>query len=327
MARERPAGPAIEHAYRTGRPTVQLSVTDRRDRADSTTVKVNVTPVDTTPPEMVTVAAGEPHRVNIVFSEPVDKASAEAVSNYAIDQDEVLSASLEPDLVTVNLRTSPLAKGTDYRLTVDHVRDRARTPHAIASDSRQEFQYSGMYGWWKLDDGQGGVAADSSGNGHPGALLGHHGGPTWVQCERGMALRFDGSDAYVDTGTHLPNLQMPFSISLWVKPAATQVEHADILGNHGEPYVGISLQQEGTNTNLFGFGYGDGQRWQGTGPTQLKTDEWQHVAVVCDGEASILYVDGVEKAGAPARVLSLPTPAKTSSWARDTIVVDTSTAS
>ena len=116
-----------------------------------------------------------------------------------------------------------------------------------------------------------------------------------------MALRFDGSDAYVDTGTHLPNLQMPFSISLWVKPAATQVEHADILGNHGEPYVGISLQQEGTNTNLFGFGYGDGQRWQGAGPTQLKTDEWQHVAVVCDGEASILYVDGVEKARGPGQ--------------------------
>ena len=251
---------------------------------------------------MVSVAAGEPQCVSIVFSEPVDRASAEAVSNYAIDQEiEVLSASLEPDLVTVNLRTSPLAKGTDYRLTVDRVTDRARTPHPIAPNSRKTFQDSGLYGWWKLDDGQGDVATDSSGNGHHGALLGARGGPTWIQSERGMALRFDGSDAYVDTGTHLPNLRMPFSISLWVKPAATQVEHADILGNHGEPYVGISLQQEGTNTNLFGFGYGDGRRWQGAGPAQLKTDEWQHVAVVCDGETSILYVDGVEKARGPGQ--------------------------
>ena len=43
---------------------------------------------------------------------------------------------------------------------------------------------------------------------------------------------------------------MPFSITLWVNPAATQVEHADILGNHGEPFVGINLQQDGTKTEL-----------------------------------------------------------------------------
>jgi hypothetical protein len=110
-----------------------------------------------------------------------------------------------------------------------------------------------------------------------------------------MVLSFDGQDACVDTDTFFPDLAMPLSISLWVNPAATQVEHADILGNHGEPFVGVNLQQDGTRTNWFGFGYGDGRRWQGTGSVPLSAGRWQHLAVVCDGKTATLYVDGVKK--------------------------------
>jgi hypothetical protein len=121
-------------------------------------------------------------------------------------------------------------------------------------------------------------------------------------------LRFDGNGAYVETDTFFPDMAMPFSIALWVNPAATQVEHADILGNHGEPCVGVNLQQEGRQTNRFGFGYGDGKRWQGAGPAQLAADTWQHVAVVCDGETSVLYVDGIAKATGPGKGPLAPNP-------------------
>ena len=296
-------GRSVEHAYKTpGTYTVKLAVTDRQGAADSACATVTVTPVDATPPAIVAVASGEPERVGVVFSEPVDQASAETASNYAVDHGvRVLSASLAPDLLTVTLRTSPLSKDTDYALTVQRVKDRARTPHAIAAGSRHTFRYSGLYGWWKLDDGKGDVAVDSSGNGHHAALVGAHGGPTWAKTERGTALRFDGVDAYVETDTFLPNLKMPFSISVWVNPAATQVEHADILGNHGEPFVGINLQQEGTKTNCFGFGFGDGRKWQGTGDAPLEAGRWQHLAVVCDGQTSVLYVGGVEKTRGPGK--------------------------
>ena len=123
-----------------------------------------------------------------------------------------------------------------------------------------------------------------------------------------MALSFDGVADRVETGTFLPELTMPFSISLWVNPAATQVEHADILGNHGEPFVGISVQQDGKKTNSFGFGFGDGKRWQGVGPVQLKAGEWQHIAVVCDGETAIFYIDGMEKSRAAAKGPLAPNP-------------------
>ncbi len=113
-------------------------------------------------------------------------------------------------------------------------------------------------------------------------------------------LRFDGKADVVETYTTLSDLTMPFTIAIWVNPASTQVEHADILGNHGEPYVGLSLQQQDRQTNSYGFGFGDGKRWQGTGPVQLAAETWQHVAVVCDGHDAVLYVKGVAKSRTPA---------------------------
>ncbi|MCY2990495.1 MAG: alpha-galactosidase [Planctomycetota bacterium] len=304
------SGPVAEHAYQTpGTYAAKLTVKDPQGRTDTAGVTVTVIPVDTTVPELVAVAAGEPEQVAVVFSKPIARSTAETISNYALDRDaQVHSAVLGPDLATVTLKTSVLAEGVTYGLTVNNIQDRARTPHTLARNSRQAFQYSGLVAWWRLDEGQGDAAADSSGNGQHGTLTGAQSGPTWTKSDRGLALSFDGVDDCVDTGTCLPNLALPLSITVWVNPAATQVAHADILGNHGEPYVGINLQQDGTKTNAFGFGYGDGQRWQGTGSAQLQADQWQHVAVVCDGQQAVLYVNGVEQSRGPAQGPLAPNP-------------------
>ena len=305
--------PRAEHAYKApGSYTVKLTVTDRRGAADTTSTSVTATPIDTTPPAIVAVAAGEPDKVGVVFNKPVQRTGAEKIANYMIDRGvHVVSAALAADRMTVTLRTSPLSKGTDYVLAVKQIKDRARTPHTIAVDCRTPFRYRGMYGWWRLDDGQGEMAVDCSGNGHHGVLRGGHGSPAWSKDVRGTVLSFDGIDAFVETETFLPDLATPFSFSLWVNPAATQCEHADILGNHGEPFVGINLQQEGTQTNCFGFAFGDGQKWQGTGPAPLKAGQWQHMAVVGDGESLILYVNGVEKKKGPGKGRLAANPGQT----------------
>lgn len=298
-----------EHAYQaSGTFAVKLTVTDGQGAANSAVRSVTVTPVDTTPPALVAVASGQPDAVGLVFNKPIEKSSAENAVNYAIDHDvRVLSASLASDLVSVTLRTSPLAKDIEYALAVRDVKDHARTPHTITSGSRHPFRYSGLYGWWKLDDGQGNVAVDSSGNGHHGTLMGGR-GPQWTKDARGTVLSFDGGDACIETDTYLPDLAIPFTITAWVNPAATQVVHADILGNHGEPFVGINLQQDGNNLNHFGFGFGNGQRWQGSGSAPLTAGRWQHVAVVCDGESTIFYVDGQEKSKGPGKAPLAPNP-------------------
>jgi hypothetical protein len=72
-----------------------------------------------------------------------------------------------------------------------------------------------LMGWWKLDEGSGTTAFDSSGNGRDGTL---NGDPQWVAGWLGGALDFDGGD-HVDTGysDDLTN----WTIAAWVKsPAA-----------------------------------------------------------------------------------------------------------
>jgi hypothetical protein len=160
-----------------------------------------------------------------------------------------------------------------------------------------------LLAWWKLDEGQGDVVADSSGNGLTGTLRGTKGRPVWIRTPVRAALSFGGADGIVEFKTTLADLKIPFSISLCVRPAAKQVQYADILGNHGEPFVGLCMQQDGDKLNSFGFGYGTGKEWQGAKTVQLKAEVWQHLAVVCDGENAIFYVNGEEKSRNPAKGL------------------------
>ncbi|MCG8375045.1 MAG: LamG domain-containing protein, partial [Chlorobiales bacterium] len=68
--------------------------------------------------------------------------------------------------------------------------------------------------WWKLDDGEGTVAKDSSGNGNDGTLAGD---PTWVEGTLGGALDFDGNGDHVDCGNDaIFELADGFSLAVWI---------------------------------------------------------------------------------------------------------------
>jgi len=54
-----------------------------------------------------------------------------------------------------------------------------------------------LVAWWKLDDGAGTTAVDSSENGHDGTL---NGDPAWIEGVYGGALQLDGSDDHVMCG-------------------------------------------------------------------------------------------------------------------------------
>ena len=133
----------------------------------------------------------------------------------------------------------------------------------IAADSRRTVCYTGLLAHWKLDEGKGDAVADCSGNGHQGTL---RNGPQWAAGRQGGALSFGGGGSYVEMDTCFSELAVPLSIAFWVNPAKSQVPYANILGNHGDFWAGLGMEQQGNNTNAFGFGYGDGTKWLGTGP-------------------------------------------------------------
>ena len=304
-------GPTASHTYKSpGTYAAKLTVKDDKGATDAVATPIVVTPPDTAPLTLSSVNAnGSANRVKVAFSKPADKASAETAANYAIDKGvAVNSAALAEDLVTVTLTTSALSEAVTYTLSVSSVRDCAARPNIIAPNSQKAFAHTKLLAHWRLDDGKGDAALDSSGNGYHGTLRGLKDGPTWAQDPRGTALSFDGVDDCVETETFFPDLAMPFSIALWVNPAATQLEHADILGNHGEPFSGMVIQQDGKATNSFGFGYGDGKQWQGCGNARLAANVWQHIALVCDGTNALFYVDGVEKCRGPANTPIKPNP-------------------
>lgn len=96
---------------------------------------------DLTPPT-ISAVVGTPDRVTLTFSEPVDGASAETLSNYGLSDGLTInsvSVSAEEPAVVV-LLTSHQTLWTDYTVTVSEVKD--RFGNTIASGSTRSFRSS-----------------------------------------------------------------------------------------------------------------------------------------------------------------------------------------
>lgn len=96
---------------------------------------------DTNRPTIVSVVnLGDNTRVTVLYSEPVEAATATNAANYALNQGASVSAArFGGDDRTIVLTTSALAVGPTYTLTVNNVRDRATTPNTILPNSQRTF--------------------------------------------------------------------------------------------------------------------------------------------------------------------------------------------
>jgi Concanavalin A-like lectin/glucanases superfamily/Bacterial lectin/PA14 domain len=136
----------------------------------STTLSVQADPAAPTLVDALSLAnaAGD---VAVVFSKPVDPATATVTGNYAFTPTvSITGARMGASLTTVLLQTAGLTAGTAYSLTVNNVRDRTSTPNTIAANSSLPIeQYLGA--WYRLDESTGTTAVDSSGKGLNGTLV------------------------------------------------------------------------------------------------------------------------------------------------------------
>lgn len=103
----------------------------------------------------------------------------------------------------------------------------------------------------------------------------------------GKSLQFDGTNDYVDLGNWFT--YQNFSIEMWLKPGATQVEHADIIDNNHTSSNSWVFQQDGVNTNSYAFGGG----FTGVTGINLAANIWQHVVLVSTTTTKKAYVNGV----------------------------------
>lgn len=143
---------------------------------------------------------------------------------------------------------------------------------------------------WKLDEGEGLTAGDSSGNSRPGSLSGN---PSWSQGPAGLngALAFDGIDDAVEGAWDLLKVNSARTISLWFN--TTSASPATLLGWGTAAGSGLSQISIYGNGEI-GF-YGGGNNL-GTAANGYADGRWHHLAVAFDGAVMRLYLDGELKA-------------------------------
>jgi hypothetical protein len=145
-----------------------------------------------------------------------------------------------------------------------------------------------LVGWWRLDEGTGTTAYDSSGNGNDGTLQGD---PQWVAGKVGGALEFDGNGDYVDCGND-PIFDITEEITLTVWVNANDIlnsEHNCWLGKGDNAYA--IKHQTGNYLEFFIY---DGE-WHSTNYTtdiESLNGDWHHMAGTYDGSELKFYLDG-----------------------------------
>jgi hypothetical protein len=208
-----------------------------------------------------------------------------------------------------------------YDGLIDDVRiyDYIRTPAQIA----WEYNRGAPVGHWKLDECQGAIAYDASGNGNNGTVtIGGTGGQDGIgTCtdgdntnaryngrngKRNASLSFDGADDIVTiTDNSIYDLQSSYTINLWFRldsdwtvASATQpliVKRESSGGTNGWDFALCSTANcSSANDGLFmGHDGASGSDWHGT-DISLSADTWYMTTAVWDSDTEIIYtyIDG-----------------------------------
>jgi hypothetical protein len=151
-------------------------------------------------------------------------------------------------------------------------------------------------GWWELDESSDTTAADSSGNGNDGTLVGASWAPS--SGKFGGAVSFNNVD--LTNRVEVPTTGMTSSsgtVSVWGNVPGTRSGIRYFFGHTSSPtgYSDrIQLFMDGGNTQL-DLGLGN-SHFKHTNIMVLSTDTWYHIALTWDAGNYAVYVNAEEKA-------------------------------
>ncbi len=152
-----------------------------------------------------------------------------------------------------------------------------------------------LVGWWKLNEGSGTTAGDSSSTASAGTLTNS---PTWTADSptgSGSSLAFNGTNNYVTIPTTNSALKpASVTVSAWVKWNGTDTDGGIVgMQNNGAGADGYGLVFTGGNIGFWIYAVGNPDVIGNGGA--LTANVWTHVVGTFDGTiGKKLYVNGVQ---------------------------------
>jgi hypothetical protein len=259
--------------------------------------RIVTTAADTAPPTILSADSNvDPTKITVVFSEPVAASSARKVANYSIDHGlKIEKVSLDADLRTATLATSPHREGVTYTLATSGLLDRASTPNRIKPAGRFIYTYSsipGMVGYWTFDQERGPVVSDRSGSRNNGYV--HK--AIWND----KVLTFDGKESHVlipnsSSLKDVTNTSFTFVASVRPNDVPQSVNGYAILlrvGSHPASFFGLSYSTDKKfHAQVITNGSDSPIR---VSSTAVDPGAWYHLVMVVDDAVKELrlYVNG-----------------------------------
>jgi len=152
-----------------------------------------------------------------------------------------------------------------------------------------------------LDEGEGKNVVDASGNGHDGAIVGNF---KWIDGKYGKAVELvaAGAEVQVPDDKALDGMKA-LTVEVWVKQDTHQ---ATGIVQKGANWPDISYLLQPWSDQQIYFGVKDTSSRAITKPGDYPLKEWYHLAGTYDGSTLKIYINGKEKASAPAPVKVVP---------------------
>ena len=162
---------------------------------------------------------------------------------------------------------------------------------------------SGLVGYWTFDNkdlawtsATAGTALDRSGSGNTGTLTNMSRTASPVIGKLGQALKFNGTNQYVDAGTGSSLNPSAVTVSAWIKPSAFPYAYNPIYSkrNANSAYYLIAVRSTGKLALYTLTGTNTDVSYDATGIFTLNTGRWYHVVLTYSSSTGLTgYVNGV----------------------------------
>ncbi|NQX66499.1 hypothetical protein HQN90_10215 [Paenibacillus alba] len=250
---------------------------------------------DSFSPEIEAVKANSDYTLDVVFNEKVLRSTAEMISNYTIQNNSISAAKLSIDGKSVALTVSnKIVPFIEHEIVVNNIKDISANANMIAANSKKVFKY-GYLRNFAFDEQSGKIAIDNIHRTDEtnGTISGDF--PARLNGVKDKALVFDGTQTYVDIASVVDKRET-FSIDGWFNPDDITKEQT-IIGQQQDSYStyrwNLYIDVDGKLKYLISDDSGENTLVLESGSHKVKSDKWNHFALVREANVFKLYLNGV----------------------------------